>query len=215
MTKYIIIRTIWIFIVLSIILTMNFVLVKLAPEYPPTEQNQAEIYYSQQDSYGYMTKYTERNYEAYAAMRNSELNEEGKLKFLRVKGSDQYLVYKPVPVSNQYFTWVKNIVTNWDWGRSTKVQFNVPVFDILKSRIPVTLRLNLAALFFYIPIGFGLGIWAALKKNSVTDNVISVTVMIFISIPSFVTMTFLLMDLNGFQLSLSPGRQVLINKYYL
>ncbi|MGM0495451.1 MAG: ABC transporter permease [Bacillota bacterium] len=207
MTKYIIIRTVWIFIVLSIILTMNFILVKLAPEYPPTEQNQAEIYYSQQESYGYMTKYTERNYEIYAAMRNSELDEKGKQKFLYDEADSSYIIYKPVPVANQYFTWVKNIVTEWDWGRSTKVQFNVPVFDILKSRIPVTLRLNLFALFFYIPIGFGLGIWAALKKNTVTDNVISVTVMIFISIPSFVTMTFLLM-LFGYTLNWVPTQFV-------
>jgi oligopeptide transport system permease protein len=173
MTKYIIVRFIWIFIVLSIILTMNYVLVKLAPEYPPTEQSQAEIYFEQQYSRGYMTKYTERNIDVVNAMEDAELKEEGKIKFLNNEGVDQYTVFTPVPISNQYFIWAKGILTEWDWGRSTKIQFNIPVFEILKSRIPVTLRLNIVALFFYIPIGFGLGILAALRKNSITDNVIS------------------------------------------
>lgn len=207
MTKYIAVRTVWILIVLSIILSMNFILIKLAPEYPPTEQNQAEIYFEQQYSRGYMTKYNETNADVYTAMRKSELKEEGKIKFLYNEGQSRYVVYKPVPVSKQYFVWVKAILTEWDWGRSTRVQFNVPVFDILKSRIPVTLRLNLVALFFYIPIGFGLGILAALKKNSVTDNVISVTVMMLISIPSFVTMTFLLM-IFGYGLEWVPTQFV-------
>ncbi|QWB99531.1 ABC transporter permease [Mycoplasmatota bacterium] len=207
MLRYVIVRFVWIFIVLSIILSMNFVLVKLAPEYPPTEQNQAEIYYEQQFNRGYMTKYTENNIDAVRAMDNSELKEEGKVKFLNEKGIDQYTVYNPVPISDQYFIWAKGILTEWDWGRSTKVQFNIPVFEILKSRIPVTLRLNLIALFFYIPIGFGLGILAALRKNSITDNVISMSVMIFISIPSFVTMTFLLM-IFGYGLEWVPTQFV-------
>lgn len=207
MIKYIIQRFVWIFIVLAIILTMNYVLVKLAPEYPPTEQNQAEVYFEQQFNYGYMTKYSEKNEDVYDAMRNSQLKEEGKVKFLFQENQEQYTVYEPVPISKQYYIWVKAIVTEWDWGRSTKVQFNMPVFEILRSRIPITLRLNLAALFFYIPVGFGLGILAALRKNSITDNVISVTVMIFISIPSFVTMTFLLM-IFGYGLEWVPTQFV-------
>jgi oligopeptide transport system permease protein len=186
---------------------VNFVLVKLAPEYPPTEQNQAEIYYEQQYSRGYMTKYNENNEDIYDAMRDSQLKEEGKVKFLWDEGQERYVVYEPVPVSQQYIVWAGDILTEWDWGNSTKVQFNVPVFEILRSRIPVTLRLNLAALFFYIPIGFGLGILAALRKNSVTDNVISITVMIFISIPGFVTMTFLLM-IFGYALEWVPTQFV-------
>ncbi|MDO4853032.1 MAG: ABC transporter permease, partial [Clostridia bacterium] len=43
-----------------------------------------------------------------------------------------------------------------------------------------------------VPIGILLGIWAALKKNTLTDHSISTMVMIFISIPSFVLISFVL-----------------------
>jgi len=69
---------------------------------------------------------------------------------------------------------------------------------VLSQRMGITLKLNLIALFFYIPIGFLFGIIAALKKNTWIDNVISFSVMIFISVPSFVLMTLLLMFL-GYQ----------------
>ncbi len=207
MIRYILIRTVWIFVVLSIILTLNYVLIKSAPEYPPQDTNQRQVYYTQQYNRGYMTKYTEENADIVTAIKNNEMKEEGKTAYLRDRINPVITVYEPVPVSKQYYIWVKDIVTEWDWGISTKYQFGTPVFDILKQRIPVTLRLNLAALFFYIPIGFGLGILAALKKNSVTDNVISLTVMIFISIPSFVTMTFLLM-IFGYSLEWVPTQFV-------
>ena len=48
---------------------------------------------------------------------------------------------------------------------------------------------------FSVPIGIALGIWAALKKNKLTDHIISTTVMVFISVPSFVLITFLLLIL--------------------
>ena len=201
MTRYIIIRTIWIFIIISIILTLNFTLLKLAPEYPPTEKNDRTIYFARQVSDGYMTERVERNPLIYNAMYNNELIRPRNAEW--VDEDDQYRVFEPISIASQYFSWVENIVTDWNWGYSTRVQVNVPVFDVLKSRMGVTLRLNLIALFFYIPIGFTLGILAALKKNSLTDNVISLGVMIFISIPSFVMMTLLLM-LFGYTLDWLP-----------
>ena len=47
-------------------------------------------------------------------------------------------------------------------------------------------------MIFSVPTGILLGIWAALKKNSMTDHTISTLVMIFISIPSFVMISFIL-----------------------
>ena len=56
----------------------------------------------------------------------------------------------PVPISIQYFKWLENIITDWNWGVSTRIEVNTPAFDVLKSRIPVTLRLNFIALFVCI-----------------------------------------------------------------
>lgn len=112
-------------------------------------------------------------------------------------------VYKPIPLGVQYVNWVKNITTEWNWGVSTRVQPNVPVFELIQSRIPVTLKVNLVALFFYIPIGFAFGIIAALNKDTFIDNFISLLVMVFISIPSFVVLTLLVMYF-GFRWELFP-----------
>ena len=47
------------------------------------------------------------------------------------------------PIIKQYGYFLENIVMHWDWGNSAKIRPNVPVFDILKDRIPITLLLNL------------------------------------------------------------------------
>ncbi len=201
MTRYIIVRTIWVFIVLFTILSLNFTLLKLAPEYPPTTEEARGIYYAKQLKDGYMTVEVITDNARIDAIVNQEVELCDKC-YADVK-DDSIRLYSPVPLANQYFNWVKNIVTRWDWGLSTRVQPNIPVFDLLKAKIPTTLRLNLVSLFFYIPIGFGLGIVAALWKDSWLDNTISFFVMVFISVPSFVIMTLLVMYL-GFQWEVLP-----------
>lgn len=201
MKKYILIRTIWIFIIITIILTLNFTLLKLAPEYPPTTKEAKTIYYARQVSDGYMTERLEENIYVVSSIAANEIVIERNVYFK--SETAKYRAYEPIAVARQYFSWVSNIVTDWNWGYSTRVQVNVPVFDVLKDRMGVTLRLNLIALFFYIPIGFVLGIIAALKKDKLADNIISFGIMIFISIPSFVMMTLLLMTF-GYSLEWLP-----------
>ena len=53
--------------------------------------------------------------------------------------------------------------------------------------------LNIFSVVFSVPIGIALGIWAALKKNTITDHIISTLIMVFISVPSFVLITFLML----------------------
>ncbi|WP_025725421.1 ABC transporter permease [Acholeplasma granularum] len=201
MLKYVLVRIGWIFIILYIILSMNFILLKLAPSYPPADKDQRDIYYARQVLDGYMTmdiitdQATINEYKAGNFDRNS--------KYYYQIEDDQVNIYIPVPISIQYFKWLENVLTKWDWGVSTRIEVNAPAFDVLKSRIPVTLRLNFIALFVYIPIGFLFGIVAALKSNTAIDNIISFFVMIFISVPSFVLMMLLLL-LFGYALGWVP-----------
>lgn len=197
MLRYSIVRAIWVFITLIIILSLNFVILKFAPEYPPVTEEQREIFYARQVADGFMTVRLERDPEIILGLRNEIIDKRDG--FYYVDEGHQFRIFEPVPVSVQYFYWVRNIVLDWNWGLSTRVQPNVGVFEILASRIPVTIRLNLVALVFYIPIGFTLGIIAALKKDTAIDNAISFGVMIFISVPSFVVMTVMVM-VFGFQL---------------
>lgn len=106
------------------------------------------------------------------------------------------------PIIKQYGYFLENIVMHWDWGTSAKIRPNVPVFEILKDRIPITLQLNLIALFGALPIGMAAGILAAIRKNTFVDHAVSFMVVIFISIPSFVFATglqyFLGFKMGGF-----------------
>ncbi|WP_210995623.1 ABC transporter permease [Acholeplasma laidlawii] len=93
------------------------------------------------------------------------------------------------PILEQFGIWVKNIFTTGSLGRSLNRARDVTA--ILADRIPISLRLNIVPYLLSIPIGIGLGIWAALKKNKLTDHLISIGVVIFISVPTFVVATLL------------------------
>lgn len=117
------------------------------------------------------------------------------------KGADTY--YYRVKPLQQYAKWLKNIVTKWEWGQSTKITPNVDATVIIGERLNVSIKLNILSVIFSVPIGILLGIWAALKKNTLTDHTISTLVMIFISIPSFVLIN-LLVKFIGYDLKLLP-----------
>lgn len=103
----------------------------------------------------------------------------------------------------QYFSWVKNILTDWNWGTSTYISPNVGAIAIIGERLPVSISINIFSVIFSVPLGILLGIWAALKKNKPTDHIISTGVMIFISIPSFVLITFFIL-IFGYMTHLVP-----------
>lgn len=68
------------------------------------------------------------------------------------------------PIIKQYGYFLQNIFLHWDWGTSAKMRPNVPVFEILRDRIPITLQINLISLFAALPVGMAAGIIAAIKK---------------------------------------------------
>ena len=97
---------------------------------------------------------------------------------------DKYHLNDPMLVQLYYF--VRGVVTELDFGESIKLKPGRPVFDLIVSRIPPTVALNIFSLIISIPLGLIAGTAAALKRNTWVDHVISVLVILFISIPSFV-----------------------------
>jgi len=93
------------------------------------------------------------------------------------------------PIIEQFFIWIRNMIQDGGLGRSLKLKRDIVL--IMAERIPVSMRLNIFPYVFSLPVGIALGIWAALKKNKVIDHVISIGVIIFISVPSFVVGTML------------------------
>lgn len=60
-----------------------------------------------------------------------------------------------------------------------------PVLDIISERIPATLELGLAALFFGVVIGVPIGIIAAVKQGSWFDSITRIVAVIFNAVPVF------------------------------
>ncbi len=107
------------------------------------------------------------------------------------------------PYLVQFWLFLKNIVTKWDWGVSEKLFFGQNVWDIFVGKLPATMIVNLYSIIWSIPVGIGLGVWAALKKNTWIDYFLSTATMVVISVPSFVY-AFLVQYLFCFKLHWFP-----------
>ena len=81
------------------------------------------------------------------------------------------------PLLVQYGIYLRNIFTSWDFGTSWYIEFREPAWNVLTKRLLPTVLVNLYSLLFSIPLGIGLGIYAAIRKNKWQDQVISVMVM--------------------------------------
>lgn len=90
------------------------------------------------------------------------------------------------PLLTQFGIWIKNIVTKWDFGTSWYIKYNTPAWDLLSGRLLPTVLVNVYSLLFSIPVGILLGIYAAIRKNRWQDSLISTSVMVFVSVPSYV-----------------------------
>jgi ABC-type dipeptide/oligopeptide/nickel transport system permease component len=90
------------------------------------------------------------------------------------------------PLITQYGIYLKNIVTGWDFGTSWKIDQLKPAWDLLVDRLTPTVLVNLYSLLFSVPLGILLGICAAVRKGKWIDTLISTSVMVFVSVPSYV-----------------------------
>ena len=95
------------------------------------------------------------------------------------------------PIMVQYGIYLRNLFTKFDIGTSLKVSYMTPVAEVIASRMPPTILVNVLSILLGLPLGIVLGIFAALKKNTWIDHVVSVVIVIFISVPSFVLAFFL------------------------
>ena len=116
--------------------------------------------------------------------------------------------YDPIPV--QLIHYVKRVFQG-DFGVGVNLAEyrNKPVWDVFISKLPPTILINVYSSIFAIPLGIGLGILAALKKNKWQDHTISTLVMLVISVPSFVTafiiQYFICFKWGWFPITMNPG----------
>ena len=96
------------------------------------------------------------------------------------------------PVFQQYLTYLKDIVTKFDFGPSIK-QRGRDVMDIILDGMKTSAKLGLAAAGIALISGTVLGSVAALRRNKFIDRVIMVITTAFVSMPSFIMGTFMLL----------------------
>ena len=102
----------------------------------------------------------------------------------------KYGMDKPLIV--QYLTYLKDIVTKFDFGPSLK-QRGLDVIDIISDGMKTSVKLGLAAAFSALGAGVVLGSVAALRRNKIIDRVIMVITTAFVSMPSFIMGSLLLL----------------------
>lgn len=108
------------------------------------------------------------------------------------------------PIMVQYGIFLKNVITKFDWGFCTTVgPYLNPVTSYLADKFPATILVNVFAMIISVPLGLIFGIYAALKKNKWQDQVISVVIMLFISVPNYVY-AFIVQYFLGFKLGWFP-----------
>ena len=99
------------------------------------------------------------------------------------------------PLGVQYVTYLKDIVTRFDFGPSLK-QRGRQVIDIIGDGLRTSAKLGLIAAALAVVVGVVLGAVAALRRNTLVDKFIMVLTTAFISMPSFIMGSFLLLFLS-------------------
>src|SRR5918996_1451335 len=104
------------------------------------------------------------------------------------------------PLMVQYWDFLTRAVQG-DFGRSLK--FNEPVMKLVVERLPATLELAFVSLLVAIIIAVPLGVYSAIKHNSLFDHAGMSVALIGVSLPNFWLGIMLIYFLGG-QLNLLP-----------
>ncbi len=111
----------------------------------------------------------------------------------------QYGLDKPLYV--QYAKWLKGLV-QLDLGRSFSPDRR-KVWDKIRERLPVTILINVLSMLLILAVSIPLGVRAAVRENSLFDQVTTVLVFLAYAAPAF-WVALLLMLLFGIEWNLLP-----------
>ncbi len=163
MFKYVTKRILLMLLTFFIIFTMCFVLIKLLPI--PTNAlpgQDPEIVMRTLEGRGWITNIRE--------------------------GKNGVWEYDRVPIIKQYINYFERIITRGDFGIATTYgeYLNMNIWEVFVDHLPPTILINIYSTLIGVPIGLGLGIIAALKKNKWQDQLINIFIILLISVPSIV-----------------------------
>lgn len=113
---------------------------------------------------------------------------------------EKYGLNDPLPV--QFGRYLVNMLTG-DFGKSYTISKDTDVSLLLQNRLPISLAVGGISIVLGAVIGLFLGVFAALKHNTVWDSLATFISVLGVSIPSYVFALGLSYYL-GFQLKLFP-----------
>ncbi|NVN89487.1 MAG: ABC transporter permease [Desulfuromonadales bacterium] len=125
---------------------------------------------------------------------NPKVGKEARDRLRKFYGLDQ-------PLHIQYFSWVGKLV-RFDLGRSFSSDSR-PVVDKIKERLPITISLNIIALFLEFGLAIPIGILAATHRDTLLDKGITIFVFLGFAVPTF-WLALLLMYFLGVKLNWLP-----------
>ena len=103
------------------------------------------------------------------------VNPAAKVELARELGVDR-------PIAVQYIRWLKDVAKG-DLGKSYR--YDVPAWQIVKPRIPVTLELAVLAILIAVVSGVFTGVVSAARQDSALDYVLRLFSLAGLSMPSF------------------------------
>jgi peptide/nickel transport system permease protein len=86
-------------------------------------------------------------------------------------------------VISQYLDWIGGVLTG-SFGTSAATQ--LPVSDLLSSRVANSVFLVVVASAVAIPLSIGIGVWTAMRRDRAVDHVASTVTLVFAALPEFV-----------------------------
>ena len=88
-----------------------------------------------------------------------------------------------VPAHVQYVRWIGNILTRGDLGNS--LRWKTPITEEILRRIPVTFEVGLLALILSQLVAVPIGVYSALRQDTVADYVGRIVAIFGIAVPGF------------------------------
>jgi peptide/nickel transport system permease protein len=98
------------------------------------------------------------------------------LEYLR----ERYRLNDPIPV--QYFAWIGAALTG---NLGISLRTDIPVLELILSKLPVTIELAILAMIVALAIGIPAGILSAVRKGTTIDYAANVVALSGLSIPNF------------------------------
>ena len=188
MFKYVLKRLGLMLMSFCVIMFMCFVLIKLLPLVVNVQQGQDQvILYKQLEARGYIRNIIIQN--------------------------NTVVSYENVPIMVQLGIYLKRIFLYGDFGIGVNIYRNLSVWDVFVTKLPPTVLINIYSTLIGVPIGLGLGIFAALKKNKWQDQVVNIVIILIICLPSIVLGVVIqyvfCYKLGWFPITMKPGTDYL------